>query len=54
MHNLQTIVIDVRGVCLSVCLSRGFTVRGSLGAAFVKSFWPLAIIIIIIITTHAM
>jgi len=23
MHEMQTIVTDVRGVCLSVCLSRG-------------------------------
>jgi len=25
MHEMQTIVTDDRGVCLSVCLSRGYT-----------------------------
>jgi len=52
-HDMQTIVTDVRCVCLSVCLSvrpsvslyvchaaLGFTVRG---AAFVKSLWPLVL-----------
>jgi len=28
MHEMWTIVTDVRGVCLSVCLSRGFLCRG--------------------------
>jgi len=41
---IQTIVTDYRGVCLSVCLSCGFTVRGSFGAAFAKSLWPLVVI----------
>jgi len=50
MHEIQTIVIDVRDVCLSVypsvCLSRqlnklGFTVRGSFGAVFAKLLWSL-------------
>jgi len=47
MHEMQTIVTDVRGVCLSVCLSRGSSrrrvqcVRGSFGAAFAKLLWPL-------------
>jgi len=52
MHEMQTILTDVRGVCLSVylsvCLSRGLNRRrrvqctpravcaGSFGAAFVK------------------
>jgi len=30
MHEMQTIVTDVRGVCLSVSLSRGSTVCGAL------------------------
>jgi len=47
MHEMQTIAADMRGVCLSVCLSvchaaqLGFTMRGSFGAAFAKSLWPL-------------
>jgi len=50
MNEMQSIVVDVRDVCLSVCpsvsLSRGsaqlgFTVRGLFGAAFAKSLWPL-------------
>jgi len=47
MHEMQTIVTDVRGVCLSVCLSvchaaqLSFTVRESIGAAFAKLLWPL-------------
>jgi len=44
MHELQTIVTDVRGVCLSVNLSRGSTQLhrvGSFGAIFAKSLWPL-------------
>jgi len=52
MHETQTIVIDVRGVCLSVSLSVCLTdtrlnsvaraVRaGSFGAAFAKLLWPL-------------
>jgi len=43
MHEMQTIVTDDRGVCPSVCHAAqlGFTVRGSFGAAFVKSLWPL-------------
>jgi len=46
MHKMQTIVTDVRDVCLSVsqsvCLSRGLSrqrvqcVQGSFGAAFAK------------------
>jgi len=47
MREMQTIVTDDRGVCLSVCLSvchaaqLSFTVRVSFGAAFAKSLWPL-------------
>jgi len=53
MHEMQTIVTDVCGVCLSVCLSRGLNRRrrvrctpravctGSFGAAFIKLLWPL-------------
>jgi len=51
MHEMQTIVTDVRGVCLSVCLSCGCTLHamstGSFGAAFVKSLWPLAIVVVV-------
>jgi len=54
MHEMQTIVTNVHGVCLSVrlsvCLSvchagaqLGFTVWGSFGAAIAKSLWPLFI-----------
>jgi len=47
MHEMQTIVTDVRGVCLSdrpfVCHAAqgGFTMRGSFGAAYAKSLWPV-------------
>jgi len=53
MHEMQTIVTDVCGVCLSVCLSRGSNRRrrvqctlravcaGSFGAAFAKCLWLL-------------
>jgi len=46
MHEMQAIVTDVRGVCLSVCHAAqlGFTVRGSFSEAFVKSVWPLVIV----------
>jgi len=48
MHEMQTIVTDVRGVCLSVCLyvtrlnsvARAVCV-GSFDAAFAKLLWPL-------------
>jgi len=47
MHEIQTIVTDVRGVCQSVCHATqlGFTVRGSSGAAFAKLLWPLVVCI---------
>jgi len=53
MHEMLTVVIDVRGVFMSVCLSRSLNWRrrmqstpyavcvGSFGAAFAKCFWPL-------------
>jgi len=53
MHEMLTIVTDVRGVCLSDCLSRGLNRRrrvqctpravctGSFSAAFAKCLWPL-------------
>jgi len=53
MHEMLTIVTDVRGVCLSVCLSSDLNRRrrvqctpravcvGSFGAAFAKHLWPL-------------
>jgi len=49
MHEMQTIVTDVRGVCLSVrpsiCHGAKFggecSVCGSFGAAFAKLLWPL-------------
>jgi len=48
MHEMQTIVTDDRGVCLSVGLSvmqLNLTAHavsaGSFGAAFTKSLWPL-------------
>jgi len=58
MNEMQLIVTDVRGVCLSVsqsvclsvCLSvyhtaqLGFTVRRSFSAAFAKSLWHLVIL----------
>jgi len=34
MHEMQTIVTDDRGICLSVCHAWSFD------AAFVKSLWP--------------
>jgi len=42
MHEMQTIVTNVHGVCLSVShvAQLGFSVRGSFGAAFAKSLWP--------------
>jgi len=56
MHDKQTIVTDVRGVCLSVCHAAqlGFTVWGSFCAAFAKSLWLLVIIIVLLlfIRTH--
>jgi len=50
MHEMQTIVTDVRGVCLSACLSRqlnqlSFTAQGSFDAAFAKLLWPLVEIV---------
>jgi len=44
MHEMLTIVTGVCGVSPSVCLSHGFTVWGSFGAAFAKSLWPLVYI----------
>jgi len=43
MHEMQTIVTDVCGVCQSVCHAAqlSFTVPGSFDAAFTKSLWPL-------------
>jgi len=53
MHEMLTILTDVRGVCLSVCLSHGLNRRrrvqcrpravcaGSFCAAFAKCFWLL-------------
>jgi len=43
MHEMQTIVTDVCGVCLSVCQSVSLSVchAGSFGAAFAKLFWSL-------------
>jgi len=51
MHEMQTIVADLRDVCPSVCLSvcmpvtrlksTARAVRGSFGAAFAKLLWPL-------------
>jgi len=53
MYEMLTILTDIRGVCLSVCLSRGLhwqqrvqcTPRAvcavSFGAAFDKCLWPL-------------
>jgi len=45
----QTIVTDVRGVCLSVTQLKSVAARavyavcaGSFGAAFVKLLWPVA------------
>jgi len=48
MHEMLTILVDVRGVCQSVCLSRGLNRRrrvqcmrrGRLVAAFDKLLWP--------------
>jgi len=42
IHEMQTIVTDVRGVCLSRGLCQQ-CVWGSFGAAFAKSLWPLVI-----------
>jgi len=50
MHEMQTVVTDVRGVRLFISLSvmrlnrLGFTVRRSFGAVFAKLLWPLVII----------
>jgi len=43
MHEMQTVVTDVRGVSVRplICLLLGFTVQGSFGAAFAKALWPL-------------
>jgi len=44
MHEMQTIVTDDCGVCLSVMrlnLATRAVCAGSFGAAFVKSLWPL-------------
>jgi len=53
MHEMLTIVTDVRGVCLSVCLSRGLNRRkpravcaGSFCAAFAKCLWPFVLSVI--------
>jgi len=57
MHEMQTIVTDVRGVCPSVCLSRGSTrrrmqsVRGAFAAAFAKLLWHLVSFTILISST---
>jgi len=57
MRDVLTIVTDVRGVCLSVSLSRSLTRRqcvqcmlhamcaGSFGEAFAKCLWPLVIVL---------
>jgi len=52
MHEMQTIVTDVRGVYLSVCPSVSLsvtrlTVRGSFSAAFAKSLWPLVSAVVV-------
>jgi len=39
MHEMQTIVTGVRGVCLYMSMS--VCHAGSFGAAFAKSLWPL-------------
>jgi len=41
MHKMQTIVTDVRGVCLSVCHATRAVCAGSFVAAFAKLLWPL-------------
>jgi len=42
MHEMQTIVTDVRGVCLSVCPSGSSTACVCcIRAAFAKLLWPL-------------
>jgi len=43
MHEMQTIVTDVRSVSLSVChmAQLGLTVRASFCAAFARSWWSL-------------
>jgi len=46
MHEMQTIVIDDRGVCLSACLLQSSTwlhCAGSFGAASAKSLRPLVL-----------
>jgi len=50
MHEMQTVVTDVRGVCLSVTRlnSAAHTVcAGSFGAAFAKLLWPLVCLYVI-------
>jgi len=49
MREIQTVVIDVRGVCPSVCQSRGSTrlhCEGSFGAVFANSLCPLVILMV--------
>jgi len=43
MHEMQAIVIDVCGVCLSVCVSHGSALLhcAMRRAAFAKLLWPL-------------
>jgi len=41
MHEMQTIVTDVCGVCQSVCLAARLHCVGSFGAAFAKLLWPV-------------
>jgi len=48
MHEMQTIVTDVSGVCPSVCLTRGYSAAravcaGLFDAAFTKTLWPFVI-----------
>jgi len=50
MNEMQTIVIDDRGLCLSISLSVTWlnlvahaVCMGSFGAAFAKSLWPLVL-----------
>jgi len=43
MHDMQTIVADVHGACLSACPSVCHAgLLGAVDAAFAKSLWPLA------------
>jgi len=49
MHEMQTIVTDVHGVCLSVCLVTAAQLArlhcaGSFGTAFAKLLWRLVVI----------